>query len=426
MTNIKLKPLVLAMAAALVLTPVAQAATQPAPQIREDISTSPGRTISPADEQMLSTVANKVLHRVAQARDALRAKDMDKAKAELAKADTLMDIIQSTAPTTVVKDQIWTADNKLKYENTEVVSPSSIPIYANLGEDDLYTPSRGMDKAQPAKATAGKGAPASVKNGKPGDIEDRFDVVYYEEMDLPVNMTRHFISLAREEMAKNQLSQAADTLQSALDNVDFVSVYLPEPLMAAVTNLERADDHYKSGAIPEAKADIHTAIAQLTRAEKDADAGSKADVQKLLQDATTLQGRIDRSEPNLGDAFKQVWHRTEALADRAMESTSVGWARLRVGHDTIRKDLIEAKRYVAYADIDANIAREPARAKTDLVKAQDYLGQAEKAAADKPDAMVYVKDAKAVVDSLLAGQAGTDHSELHNLKAQLGQAIGNV
>lgn len=140
MNHFKLKPIVIAVAGALVLAQAAQASTPPAPNIREEITTSPGRSISPADEQMLSSVANKVLHRVAQARDALMARNVDQAKKELGQADVLMNIIQKSSPTTVITDKIWTADNKLKYENTEEVRPASIPIYASLGQDDIYSP----------------------------------------------------------------------------------------------------------------------------------------------------------------------------------------------------------------------------------------------------------------------------------------------
>lgn len=287
-----------------------------------------------------------------------------------------------------------------------------------------------MKLAQALPPKTGKDETATAQAAKPAaqpaDIEDRFDMLFYQEMDLPLNMTRHFIAIARDNMSRNQLARAADALQAVLDNVDFINVYLPEPLLAAESNLQRAHDHYSAGALPEARADVHAAIAQLTKAEKTADAGSKADVQALLDDATALQGRIDHNEPNLGNDFKQVWHRTKALADRAVESTAVGWERLRAGHDDVRKDLIEAKRYVVYADIDANIAREPAKATADLTRAQSFLQQAEKSATGKDGAMVYIKDAKAVVDSLLSGQAKPGPGEMNNLKAQLSQAIGDV
>ena len=431
MNTHKLKPIVIALAGVLVLAPIAEAEAKPAPKIHEEVTTSPGRTISSADEQMLSTVAAKLLHRVSDARDAVQAKNVAQARQELAQADVLLKIIRKTAPTTVVKDRIWTTGHKLKYENTDTVMPASIPIYATLSENEDYSPSsiKIPVPAQPSPPKTGKDQKVQTAEKpilRPAELENRYDSMYYEELDLPINSTQHFITMAKSFLAKNELTQAADALQAALDNVDFISVYIPEPMLAAESNLARAAAHYKAGAYPEAKADVHAAIKQLKQAEKFADASSKPDVQQLLKDADSLQSSIDKHEPSLGKDIEMMWGRTKALADRTMDSTAVGWERLRAGHDPVRQALIEAKRYVAYADIDANVAQEPAQSRQDLVKAQSFLQQAEKDASGNADAMVYVKDAKAVVDSLVNGQAQPGPGEMHNLKAQLSRAIGEV
>lgn len=407
MKNLKLKPLILALGAVFLLTRGALAnAPQAESKLREEITTSPGRSITPSDEQLLSSTANKVLFHIANAADALAGKQADQAKQELAQADTLLNIIDSVAPTTIVKDRIWTADNKLKYENTEEVTPNAIPIYSTLGEEEDFGPVK--DKAD-----------------KKADVvaEAQSDDLYYEELDLPLASTRHFVAMARAQIVKNQLNEARQALQAALDSVDFVNVSLPEPLVAAKTNLRLANQYYKDGRMDDAKVEVGKAIVQLKAAEQVADSDSKADVAKLMGDAESMQSRIDGKDVSLSNDLQMLWRHTEALADRAVESTSVGWARLRDRDDAVRTSLIEAKRYVAYAGIDTDLSKDPAKARADLNKADDFLSQAEKAAANKDELLPQIQSAKGVIDSLLSGQSQTSAETLGQLKHQIRQVI---
>lgn len=417
MTQLKRKPLVIALAGALLVGQIALAAETKTPQsvLQEEISTTPGRAITRADEAMVSAAANKVLRHIAKARDAIRRQNADGAKQELRQAETLMDIIRDVAPTTVVKDRMWTADKKLSYENTEEVGPGSVPIFSDLGEREVVN----TVKLKTAKAGA-KGNPALGEEAEAADV-----MLYYEELGLPLGPTRHFIAVAQAELRKKRLDAADQALRAAQDSVDFVGVFLPEPLLAARVNLERAHAHYSAGKLPQAKADVTTAIGQMEAAAGNADPAAKADVDKLLNDAKSLQARIDKGETTLGGELRSLWRHTDALADRAMESTAVGWARLRQ-HGKARADLIEAKRYVAYADIDANVGKEPDKARAALVKARDALERAAQDSAGKSEAEVFIKDARAMVDSLLAGQAKTDPGEMANLKSQLAQALGKL
>lgn len=408
-----LKPLVLALAGSLILGQAALAAEAPKtqPVLREEFTTTPGRAISPADEDRVSSAANKTLYHIAKARDAIRKKDAERARTELGQADKLLDIIDGVAPTTVIKDRMWTADKKFSYENTEEVGPSAVPVFANLGLREVLDPVK--MKAAQGKAKAGVEPEATSM------------MLYYEELNLPLRAVRHFIGVAEAELGKSRLNEADQALRAAQDSVDFVGVFLPEPLLAARANLERAHAHYGAGALPEAKTDVSTAIGQLEAAGKEADTADKADIDALLGDAKSLQARIDKGDTTLGGELHSLWRHTEAMADRAMESTAIGWTKLR-HTGPLRGDLIEAKRYVAYADIDANVDKEPAKALAALGKAKEYLDRAAAAATGKAEIEVYIKDAKAMVDTLLAGQAKTDPGEMANLKSQLNQALGKV
>jgi hypothetical protein len=430
MKILSLKPLTLALAGALILSQGALAAaadtTQANPQaaprstLHEEITVGPGRDISPADEAIISSSADKVLNHIAMARDALHKNDPERAKQNMDQAETLLDIIQAALPTTTVTDRIWSTNNKLQYENVGEARPSEVPIYSSLDERE------GFDTVKLAAAHAAQTQTANqqkpVANAQKQELVAHDTMLYYEEQDLPLNTVRHFVATAQMALAKHHLMEADQHLLAAQDSVDFVSVYLPEPLVTAKVNLQRAHEHFVAGKIADAKADVGSAITELTRVVQRAGPETKADAQKLLADAQSLQARIDQGGPGLEADLKGLWRHTEALADRAEEYTAVGWSRLR-HHGKLRSDLIEAKRFVTDADIDANVAKDPARSNQDLQRAKDYLDKAAAAAAGKPDLEVYVKDAGATVQTLLAGTAKTSPGEMANLESQLGQAI---
>lgn len=418
MTHLRIKPLTLALIAGFAVAQAALADSEP--RLHEDVSVTPGRAITPADEAVLSSSANRVLHHIARARDALRKKEGEPAKLELKQAETLLDIIQSTVPTNVVKSRVWTGDGKLKYENSEEISISSVPIYASLDERADFDVVKVRDAHSSAKAPAKADRKPANEEAEASDA-----ALYYQEMDLPLNTTRHFVAVAQSELAGKHYSEAEQALSVALDGVESVSVYLPAPLLAARINLERAAVHYDADQKALARADVDRAIAQLNDAEQQADPASQGDVKQMLADAQSLQTRIDKNAPGFKAELKRLWHRARAHADRAMEYARIGWAKLRQ-NDPLRGDLIEAKRYVAYADIDANVGDDPIQAKRDLEQARTWLEKAAEATAkagNGQDAAVYVKDIRAVVDTLLAGQGKPDKGELGNLEQQLAQAI---
>ncbi len=413
MNTLRLKPLSLALITALAGVSFAQATyASVEARLHEDIDVVPGRVISPADEAVISSSASRVLHHIARARNAVGRMDGEQARQELKQAETLLDIIQNTVPTTLVKSRVWTADNKLKYENSEEIPAAIVPIYASLDERAEF------DRVKLPGSAQGDKKPAGTEV-----VEARDAALYFEELDLPLNTTRHFVAVAQTELANNRLAVAGQALRAALDSMDFTSVYLPAPLLAARINLDRAAAHFGAGQTQQARADVSRAITQLTAAEKQADPEALADVKQMLSDAQSLQTRMD--QPGFKAELESLLHRVEVHADRAMAYTTYGWARLRQ-RDPLRGALIEAKRYVAYADIDANLDGDTNQARHDLEQARSWLDKAADATTRAPngeDSAVYVKDLRAVVDTLLAGQARPDAGEMANLTQQLTRAI---
>ena len=96
--------------------------------IHEEVTVKSVKTISPAEESIISSAATKVLRHIAKARGAIHEKDLDQAGKDLKQAHKLINIIKTSLPTTKVKDHIWVAKKHLDYESTKEVKSDLVPI----------------------------------------------------------------------------------------------------------------------------------------------------------------------------------------------------------------------------------------------------------------------------------------------------------
>jgi len=163
--------------------------------------------------------------------------------------------------------------------------------------------------------------------------------------------------------------------------------YVDEPIVAARANLARAQRDYVAGRLDAAKAELDRAVAQIDRAAARADASVKQDAADLARDAHVLAAKLDQhgKADTQGAArdFSLLWHRTRALADRAMDYTAAGWNRVET-RNPVERSLIEARLHARYAEIDAGPGENPARAATDLAETYRYLEEARGAASVTP------------------------------------------
>ena len=378
MLNQKPTPLIVALLAAGTLTTLATAASyatvspgKPS-SVQEKITYSPGRSISPQEEQVISSAASKILRHIAQARADIHNKDLESAKTQLGRANTLLDIIKTSLPTTEIRDRIWVAKKHLEYEDTQEVVPDLVPIYASLNEVVDYMPVKEakthLDKAKSHLKKGDK--KAAVKELDATDAS-----LMYTEIDLPFNTTRRLVANATADLDKSDTKAADQSLKTAEDNVSFMTVGIDEPLVPAKTALWRATRDYAKGAYDGAKHELGTAIGYLEQSADSTDSFVRDETSTLLTQARELEGKIAKG----GDATKAqldlLWQRTEALSDRALHYISTGWSRLR-NSDDLKADLIEAKLKLDYARIDQITAKDAPRATADLKQAVDYLVKA--------------------------------------------------
>ena len=366
-------PLVLALSA--LLTGSALAANPPA-RIVETQQVTPLRAISPADEAALSRAALKTLQRIADARAAIVRKDAPAARLALRQADTLLDLIQAGLPTAQVREQIRVAQSKLKYDETKVVEPDLVPIYASLDaiEDFAAVPQARAHLDQ---------ARAKLKTGdKPGaqrELEAVDAALLYQEADLPLAATRGFVRAAESELSRGNLTLADAHLKAAEANVVTYTAFVDEPIVAARANLARAQRDYAAGRLDAAKAELDRAVVQIDRAAARADASVKQDAADLARDAHALAAKLDQhgkaGMQGTARDFSLLWHRTRALAERAMDYTAAGWDRVET-RNPVERSLIEAQLHARYAGIDAGLGENPARAANDLAETYRYLEEA--------------------------------------------------
>jgi hypothetical protein len=344
--------------------------------IQEEVSVSPVRRVTLQDENIISSAATKVLRHIAQARADIYKKDVDAASAELDKADALFKIIETALPINQVKDRIWIARKHLEYEDSQEVLPDLIPIYSSLDELLDTMP---VDKARQHLDKAREHLDKGDKQQAAQELEATDSALIFTEVDLPLSLTRQQVAAARAELAKGRMAEADTALKAAEDNVLVLSVTVDEPLTTAKSSLWRAVRAYAAGTYDQAKADVSEAISYLRKAGRSSDEKTRSEAQKLIQQAETLEDRIDSHSSETSRDLSRLWQKAEALSERAIESTSAGWARLRTDSE-VKKQLIDAKLHLSYAKIDRLTEHDSATAGSELETAIACLDAAAKQA----------------------------------------------
>jgi hypothetical protein len=370
MVKPKFKALALAIAMAGV-GPAMLTAPVSAANIQEEVSTVPGKSISPQEEAVISSAGVKVLRHIAQARSDIHTKDMEAAKNELDQAEKLLNIIQQALPTTEVKDRIWVAKKHLEYENSQEVLPDLIPIYSSLDELVDVMP---VDMAKKHLDEARKHLKSGDKEQARKSLEATDAALQYTEVDLPLHATRQLVAEARAALSKEKSDQADKALKSAEDSVVYLSVAIQQPLFTAKALLWKTVLDLNAKDQKMAKADLQGAIGYLKIASKSDQKPTQEVAGQLLGEARQLQKDLNGGK-DVSMQVRNLWQRAEALADRSMEYMASGWARYRAS-SPFKADLIEAKLHVTNAGIDLFTGKDSGKANKELDAARKYLDKA--------------------------------------------------
>jgi hypothetical protein len=422
MSKPKLKSVVVAALVASIGTALVSAPVYAA-TIQEKVITTPGKTITPQEEAVISSAGVKVLRHIAQARSDIQNKDADAAKAELGQADKLLDIIREALPTTSIKDRIWVAKKHLEYEDTQEVLPDLVPIYSALNEMmDIMPVKAARAQLDKAKEHLKAGDKANARKA----LEATDAALQYTEVDLPLSTTRHLVAQARADLGKKRLDEADKALQAAEDGVVFISEGIEQPLFAAKATLYQGLVALEAGNSDLAKADLQNAIDLLTDAKQSPDAATRDAAGELLGETQQLLTDLQNGDGSVNAHFHRLFERAQAYSDRAVEYLATGWERYRAEGKPFKIDLIEARLHLANAQIDLFTGHEPDRARKELDAANRFLDRAVEAAGKQADGGSYKKqisDLQKTVKTLSGDPSGSELAEYTTLQRQLDNMI---
>ncbi|MCG6867124.1 MAG: YfdX family protein [Thiogranum sp.] len=422
MSKPKLKSVVVAALIASIGTALVSAPVYAA-TIQEKVITTPGKTITPQEEALISSSGGKVLRHIAQARADIHNKDADAAQTELDQADKLLAIIRAALPTTSVKDRIWVAKEHLEYEDTQEVLPDLIPIYSSLNE---------MMDIMPAKAARAQ-LDEAREHLKAGDkanarkaLEATDAALQYTEVDLRLSTTRHLVAQARADLGKKKLDEADKALQAAEDGVVLISEGVEQPLFAAKAALYQGLVDLEAGNSDLAKADLQNAIKLLTDAKQSPDAATRDAAGELLGETQQMLTDLQNGDSSVNTHFHRLFERAQAYSDRAVEYLATGWERYRADGQPFKSDLIEARLHLANAQIDLINGHEPDKARKELDAANGFLDKAVEAAGKQADDGSYKKqisDLQKTVKTLSGDPSGSELAQYTTLQRQLDNMI---
>jgi len=339
---------------------------------KEDVSVTSGKTITAADESVISSAATKVLRHIAQARGDLKDKKLDQAKGELTKAATLIDIIKANVPTWKVKDHIWVAKKHLSYEDTTTVLQDMVPIYASLDDIEALVP---VEKTKAHVKQAEKNLREGSKKKGREKLELADEALNYTEIDVPVQFTVEHVKAALDYLGKNDSKKADEALAAAESAVQFVSILVFEPLTGAKKSLYQATKDFAAGEYRAAKRGLKQAETFLKKAARSTDTKTREEATKLEQQAADLANKVEKGGEATKSYITALWRKVQALSERSVEQMATGWQKLRV-KSKAKDELINAKFHTAYARIDQTTLGDAAKATAEIDKARSYLKQA--------------------------------------------------
>lgn len=335
---------------------------------------TPGRSITPHQESVISAKAVKALRHIVDARAELMkpAAETTRSGEQLAQAKSLLTAIQAELPTTIVRDRLWIAKKHLDMDETQEVVPDLVPIYASL--DDL----EGHFHDQSMRAHLDNAAEA-MKSGDKAAAQAHLDslneTLLYVEADMPLDETRQLVTQAIGELQHGKPQQAAHTLRMAEQKVMFISLSFDSPLTRAKTALWSARQAYAANKPKAAHSDLDNALVYLRQAAHESDDITREGAMKLIGQLTHLQRTMATENRGLSRQLEGILLRAKALSDRFVEAISTGWQRLRHNHKG-KRDLIEAKLQLAYAEADHRYADDNVAAEAELNRASGYLNAA--------------------------------------------------
>ena len=301
-----------------------------ADDLHENVKVTPGHTVSPSEQRIMARSAARVLRQIADARSAIAANDIEKARSDLQQSRNLIDILKSQQPTAKVRDHIWVARQHLDYDSTEEVTADLVPIEAGLTEIEDFVP---VEKARRHTRIAREHLKKGDKAGARKELKAADAALIYTEVDLPLSGTERQVIAAQKALDNQQPTQADKALKRAEDGVQILSAAVAAPITQARDSIWQATRNYSARHYAAAKADLAEAGAWLDKAAQSADKTTREEAAKLKHSLEGLKGKMNKTAKDAGAGLSSLWQRSKALAERESEKASAIWGRLRSESD---------------------------------------------------------------------------------------------
>ena len=394
-----------------------------ADDVHENIRVTPGHTISPAEERIMARSAAHVLRYIADARSAIAANDIAKARSDLQQALNLIDILKLQQPTAKVRDHIWVARKHLDYESTEEVAADLVPIEAELTEIEDFVP---VEKARKHIRSAGAYLKKGDKAGAKKELEAADAALIYTEVDLPLSNTERQIIAAQKALDNRQPAKADKALKQAEDGVQILSVAITAPITKARDSIWQASKDFAARDYAAAQADLAEASAWLDKAAQSTDKTTREEAMKLKHSLEGLKRQMNMTAQGAGAGLSRLWQRSQALVERESEKASATWGKLH-GESVAKKALIEAKLHLAYAKTAQFVQGKSAEVSNELDQAQSYLDKAAETSDKALKAKIHaMSDELNQIKANLHDKSRNARARYDKLKADLRQTIRDL
>ncbi len=239
---------------------------------------------------------------MAQARQAIAAKQHEQARKHVDQALKLVGIIDNVLPQYKVKTEI--KSGKLVYTDEDTIKPAFITLFEELSRRDFISPvlkAKAEAKQKAENKKAGDAKPAGKTKPAPKAIAVTKADLEYTSVKLDFNLTKQVLSIAKTELAKEdhenhlKADAALRTLQSAGVIFEFDEIDLP--LKQAADNLKLAEVEMQAGNYDEANAALHVAVDELKKYEKQTGEKRSKEVKALHEEISKLSAVLDKGKP---------------------------------------------------------------------------------------------------------------------------------
>lgn len=319
---------------------------------------------------------SKVLRNITQARNDIHKNDLADAKEVLQRTRLGIEFIRESSPAEQVRNYIWVAKQHLSYEDRDTILQDFIAIHSSLKSLGK------MRYVENAKRYINKAMHALKNKDKDSaelDLEFADKAMLDGQLNLPLSIVEGYVVSALEYLTSNEPAKADRALKQAENESQFIVVdlYSSLPRTGGSTGTSKKTSAEREYVL--AKKELDRAGEYVGKALRSGDAEIRKEAEGLSGDLVILRGKGEKIGNVEKREIESLWQRTKALAERGAEYTDLIARKVGTISRT-KKNLMDAKLHLLYAETYHLTTREKQKAGTELRKAENDLEDAMKQA----------------------------------------------